>query len=58
VTERRYRRAVAAALLVMGAPLLLSLVGFARGAEPEPFLAPARQAPAASSSRAPCGTPT
>jgi hypothetical protein len=42
VTERRYRRAVTAALLMMGAPLLLSLVGLARGAGPEPFLAPAR----------------
>lgn len=42
MTERRYRRAVAAALLVMCAPLLLSLVGFARGAQPEPFLAPAK----------------
>lgn len=42
MTERRYRRAVAAALLVMGVPLLLSLVGFARGAQPEPFLAPAK----------------
>ncbi len=39
MTERGYRRAVTAALLVMATPLALSLATFASGSEKAPFLA-------------------
>ena len=38
MTERRYRRAVIIALVIMATPLVLSLVTYATGSEKEPLL--------------------
>ncbi|MBN2191638.1 MAG: hypothetical protein JW751_02385 [Polyangiaceae bacterium] len=42
MTNGNYRRVVMVGLVVMGLPVLFSLVDYARGAEGEPFLAPAK----------------